>query len=278
MKKRNPIGLFDSGVGGLSVWREIVRQLPRQDTLYVADQTHVPYGNRPLAEVRHFSEQITRFLINRGAVVIVIACNTASAAALYELRDALPEIPFIGMEPAIKPAVKQTQTGVVGVLATPDTFQGKPYHKLMTRFAPQAHILTQVCPSLVDIVENGALDTSQTEDQIRECLSPLLDAGIDQLVLACTHYPFLRPLIERITGPQVQVIDPAAAIARQTARMLKRLKRTSSNDQIGHHTFYTSGDPARFAQTINHLLPSLTQIPHQIRLARWQNGQLESSN
>ena len=153
------IGVFDSGVGGLSVWREVVRQLPHERTLYVADQAHVPYGSRSLAEVRGFAEGMTRFLVAQGATVIVIASNTTSAAALYYLRDLFPDVPFVGIEPAIKPAIERTRTGAVGVLATPATFQGELFANLVKRFTDEVWVLSQACPGLVDAVETVALDT-----------------------------------------------------------------------------------------------------------------------
>ena len=248
------IGVFDSGVGGLSVWREVARQLPRHDTLYVADQAHVPYGPRPLEEVRRFAEGIARFLIEQGAEVVVVACNTASAAALYHLRAIFPHVPFVGMEPAVKPAVQRTRTGAVGVIATPATFQGELFASLLERFATDVRVLPQVCPGLVEAVEAGELDTPATERLVRTCLEPLLAAGIDELVLGCTHYPFLRPLIERVVGPGVEIIDPAPAVARQTGRVAARVRAEASEDGVGRHTFCTTGDPAAFSATLARLI------------------------
>ncbi|MBN2393675.1 MAG: glutamate racemase [Anaerolineae bacterium] len=243
----SPIGVFDSGVGGLSVWREIVRQLPAEDTLYFADQAHIPYGQRPLDEVRHLTENITRFLLAQGAKIIVVACNTASGAALYALRETFPEVPFVGMEPAVKPAVEHTRTGIVGVIATPATFQGDLFAGLIQRFGNGFDIHTQACPGLVEVVEAGALDTPETEALLRRYLVPLLDAGIDQLVLGCTHYPFLSPVIQCIVGPEVTLIDPAPAVARQVKRVLARRNLLAYDGRQGQHRFYTSGDPAQFS-------------------------------
>jgi glutamate racemase len=245
------IGVFDSGVGGLSVWREIVRQHPRHDTVYLADQAHVPYGRRSLEEVREFGEEITRFLLGQGTEVIVLACNTASAAALHPLRATFPHVPFVGMEPAVKPATENTHTGVVGVIATQATFQGELFASLLQRFAHDVKVLTQICPGLVEMIEAGALDTAETESLLRDCLQPLLAAGIDQLVLGCTHYPFVRPTIERIAGPVVEVIDPAPAVARQVGRMV-RLHGVEAG--AGRHTFYTTGDPEVFTAMLERLI------------------------
>lgn len=268
------LGVFDSGVGGLSLWREIARQLPHEDTLYLADQAHVPYGNRSLSEVRAFSEGVTRFLLDQGAKAIVVACNTASAAALYYLRRTFPGVPFVGMEPAVKPAVERTCNGVVGVIATQATFQGELFSSLLDRYASEVEVLTQVCPGLVEAVETGALDTPETEALLQACLTPLVEAGIDQLVLGCTHYPFLRPVIKRVAGPNVAVIDPAPAVARQTARVLTRRGLEAAKSREGCHRFCTSGDGPRFQAMIDRLLPSVGGGV-EVRAVRWRSGRLK---
>jgi glutamate racemase len=297
------IGVFDSGVGGLSVWREIARQLPHEDTLYLADQAHVPYGSRQLAEVREFSGRITRFLLDQGAKVIVIACNTASAAALHALRRTFPDVPFVGMEPAVKPAVERTRNGVVGVIATRATFQGELFASLVQRYADDVRVLTQVCPGLVAVVEAGRLDTPETEALLRQCLTPLIEAGADQLVLGCTHYPFLRPSIERMVGAGVAVIDPAPAVARQVRRVLARWgleahpstgpghgassgpgssetppgsaeRAGRRQGHVSHHVFYTSGDVAAFTAMVERLVPSAGEGA-EVRAVRWREGWLE---
>lgn len=249
----SPIGVFDSGVGGLSVWREIVCQLPSEDTLYFGDQAHIPYGQRSLDEVRHLTGNITRFLLAQGAKLIVVACNTASGAALHALRETFPDVPFVGMEPAVKPAVEHTRTGIVGVIATPATFQGDLFAGLIQRFGDGFDIHTQACPGLMEVVEAGALDTPETEALLRQYLTPLLDAGIDQLVLGCTHYPFLSPAIQRIVGPDVTLIDPAPAVARQVGRVLARRNLLAPAGRQGQHRFYTSGDPVKFSAMVQTL-------------------------
>ncbi|MBN1954552.1 MAG: glutamate racemase [Anaerolineae bacterium] len=264
------IGVFDSGVGGLSVWREIVQQLPQCDTVYVADQAHVPYGSRAVEQVRGFAESISRFLLCEGAQVIVVACNTASAAALQHLRACMPATPFVGMEPAVKPAAENTRTGVVGVIATPATFQGELFASLLERFASDVTVLTQICPGLVEAVEANKLDTPATKTSLRECLAPLLAAGIDQLVLGCTHYPFLRPAIAEIAGPAVQIIDPAPAVARQTGRVLRQNNPRIAGQQTGQHTFYTSGAPGPFAARVQ----QLTGLQERVQAVRWEGKRL----
>lgn len=266
------IGIFDSGVGGLSVWREIIRELPDVPTLYLADQAHVPYGQRPLEEVRRFAEGITRFLLAQGATVVVLACNTASAAALHSLRALFPQVPFVGMEPAVKPAVQRTRNGRVGVIATPATFQGELFASLLARFGQDARVIPQVCPGLVEAVEAGALNTAETETLLRGCLEPLLAAGIDELVLGCTHYPFLRPLMERIVGPGVEIIDPAPAVARQVRRVLENRSAgcRGAGCQPAPHKFYTTGDPAQFARALERLVG----VRAEVRPLQWEGNSL----
>jgi glutamate racemase len=270
------IGVFDSGVGGLSVWREIARQLPHEDILYLADQAHVPYGFRSLQEVRGFSEGVTCFLLEQGAKIIVVACNAASAAALHHLRETFPDTPIVGMEPALKPAVERTKTGVVGVLATQATFQGELFASLMERYSRDVRVVTQVGVGLVEAVEAGAWDLCETESLLRECLTPLVAAGADQLVLGCTHYPFLRPAIERILEDSMAVIDPAPAVARQTARVLAQLGIEANHQRAGAHTFCTSGDEVHFAAMIERMLsPSELRGGWKVQAVRWREGQLE---
>jgi glutamate racemase len=248
------LGVFDSGLGGLSVLRALRAQLPGADVLYLGDNGHIPYGARPLAQVRGFSHAITRFLVARGAQVVVVACNTASAAALSSLRQA-PEfagLPFVGMEPAVKPAAQTTRSGIVGVLATPATFQGELYASVVERFAQGVTVLQQVCPGMVQQIEAGRVDTPETEAMLRGWLQPMLARGIDALVLGCTHYPFVIPTIERICGPGVAVIDPAPAVARQAARVCEVLGDGPSQGSA-RLEYFTSGPPAAFEAALGKL-------------------------
>lgn len=248
-----PIGIFDSGLGGLSVWREIVRQHPRESTLYVADQAHIPYGPRSQDEIKTFSYGITRFLLDQGAKLIVVACNTASGAALYALRAGYPNVPFVGMEPAVKPAAEQTQNGIVGVLATPTTFQGNLFKRLVDRFANHIEIHTQVCPGLVEAVEAGHVTSPETRALLQGCLQPLIDANIDHLVLGCTHYPFLRGPIQDILGPGIPLIDPAPAVARQVGRVLYR-HGLWNQTVAAHHRLCSTGNAHRLTTAANELV------------------------
>lgn len=247
------VGVFDSGIGGLSVWREIDALLPQADLLYVADQAHCPYGPRSAKEIRALAEDITTFLIQQGADVVVVACNTASAAALHRLRR-LFSVPIVGMEPAVKPAAEHTHTGHVGVIATPVTFQGMLFASLLKRFAQGVAVHTQVCPGLVEQVEAGLLESDETMALLHGYLGPLLEQGIDTLVLGCTHYPFLRQSIARVVGPDVEIIDPAPAVARQTARMLALARPNAPRARQGQRTLYTTGDVAQFRQQVKRLV------------------------
>jgi glutamate racemase len=266
------IGLFDSGIGGLSVLQSVRAQLPRADLLYFGDNLHIPYGPRPLAEVRAFSEAITRFLLAHGAHVIVVACNAASAAALKYLRATFPDVPFVGMEPAVKPAAEQTQTRVVGVLATPATFQGELFNSVVERFAQGVTVLPQVCPGLVQQIEAGEFDSPETEEMLRGWVAPMLAQNIDALVLGCTHYPFVIPLLERICGPGVRVIDPAPAVARQVARVVEQRSevRSQKSEGRGRLTYVTSGEPGSFRR----MLRRLGVEDGEVRGVRWEGGKV----
>ena len=253
MDKVAVIGVFDSGVGGLSVVRALRQQMPDQALAYVADQAHVPYGPRSLEEVRAFSEEITRFLLAQGAVLVVVACNTASAAALHHLRAVFPETPFVGMEPAVKPAAEQTRSGVVGVLATPATFQGALYASVVERFANGVTVLQDTCPGLVKEIEAGRVQGAEARRILEKALLPMLAQGLDTVVLGCTHYPFVIPLIKEITGPAVRVIDPAPAVARQAGRLLAE-QGLAGGERVQPDRFWTTGDEALFKDRVKGLL------------------------
>ena len=253
MKKR-PIGMFDSGVGGLSVLRHVRAILPHEDVVYVADQGNVPYGPRPQSEIQRFSRTITQFLLDQGAKIIVVACNTASAAALAYLRETFPGVPFVGMEPAIKPGAAVTRTRKVGVLATLGTFDSQKYANLLLRFANGVKVLEDPCIGLVDLIEQGQIDAAATHSLLQNILDPMLAQGIDTLILGCTHYPFVQPLIQQIVGPDVTIIDPAPAVARQTARILQANHQLTQSQQPGKITLYTTGTVEQMAWLTENLL------------------------
>ncbi|MDX1449544.1 MAG: glutamate racemase, partial [Acidimicrobiia bacterium] len=203
--------MFDSGIGGLSVLKEIRAILPEADVLYMADRARAPYGNRSLQEVARLSHEITNWLVDRGCSTIVVACNTASAAALHSLRAAQPDVPIVGMEPAVKPAAEMTKTGVVGLFATAATFQGELFDSVVDRHAGDVELIATACPGWVDLVERGVVRGAEATDALAEEIRPVVDAGADVLVLGCTHFSFLGPEIASIAGQDVLVYDPAPA-------------------------------------------------------------------
>lgn len=248
-----PIGVFDSGIGGLSVLRHLCRHLPNSEIIYVADQVHVPYGTKSAETIRHFSHEITQFLLSLNCQLIVVACNTASAAALHTLRAQYPEIPFVGMEPAVKPGARATRTGKVGVLATASTFESQRYALLMARFAQGVELIQNPCLGLVELIERGELDSAETHSLLRSILEPMLDQNVDTLVLGCTHYPFVQSQIAKIVGNGVTIIDPAPAVARYVASLLSAPPPIDES-RLGVCRFYTSGDPLRLQHQIAQLL------------------------
>lgn len=235
-----PIGIFDSGLGGLSVLRELRRALPSEEFLYYADRAHCPYGGKPQAQIQARAVAITEELLEAGAKLIVVACNTATIAAVEYLRANYP-VPFVGMEPAVKPACALTGSGVVGVLATGAALGGDKFHRLVAQHSAGVRVITQPCPGLVECVEACDLDGPRPRALLERYLEPLRAAGADVLVLGCTHYPFLRPLIESLAGTQVQVLDTGAAVARQVQRVLEREGISSKDRARGGVRYAGSG-------------------------------------
>ncbi len=265
-----PIGIFDSGVGGLSIFREIRRLLPYESLIYVADQAHVPYGTRAKEEVQRFSKAIAQFLLAHEAKVIVVACNTASAAALSFLRFRFPQVLFVGMEPAVKPAARETETGKVGVLATQGTFASERYADLMTRFAQDVTVVQDPCLGLVDLIEQG--DLAETESLLETIVTPMLAADVDTFVLGCTHYPFVIPVLRKVVGTAVSIIDPAPAIGRQVKRVLERSANLSSGLSPVQLDLYTTGQRVKFERQLQQLLG----YEQAVKTAVWRekNGEL----
>ena len=261
----SPIGIFDSGVGGISVLSAIREQMPEEPIIYFGDQGHVPYGSRSMEQIRSFSGAITRYLLGQGAKIIVVACNTASAAALNYLREKFPDVQFVGMEPAVKPAVERTLTGKVGVLATPATFQGALYASVVERFANGVELFQDTCPGLVQQIERGNLNGEKTRQILEAALLPMLEKNIDTVVLGCTHYPFVIPIIQDIVGEMVRVIDPAPAVAKQTRRLLETKGMRNKSGASGKIQLITSGDP----ETLKSLLPRLLGESGEIKRVQW---------
>ncbi|TSE30728.1 Glutamate racemase [Tepidimonas taiwanensis] len=247
-----PIGVFDSGVGGLSVLREVQRALPHERLIYAADSGYAPYGDKPPDVVQARAEHILELFRHAGCKAAVVACNTVTGLSIQALRERHPDWPIVAIEPAVKPAAALTRTGVVGVLATRNTVASPGLARLIATHAGGVHVLPQACPGWVERVERGELDGPETEAAVAERVRPLLAAGADVLVLGCTHYPFLRPVIERVAGPAVAVLDPAPAVARELAR---RLGRAPASDPApsGDVTFWTSGDPASVGAVMTRL-------------------------
>jgi glutamate racemase len=252
--------------------RAIQKILPKQPAIYLADQAHVPYGPRPLDEVQAFSQAITQFLLDQDCALIVVACNTASAAALHQLRQTFPQIPFVGMEPAVKPAAQRTRSGVVGVLATPATFAGTLYAATANRFAAGITILQDTCPGLVAEIESGQPDSPRARDILEHALRPMIAQGIDQVVLGCTHYPFAIPVITEIVGSGIKVIDPAPAVALQVKRMLATHDFLPNSSQPGQVRYLTTGDTGSMRHRVIGLIGTSQPVIEQ---ACWQDSRLE---
>ena len=253
MTVRAPVGVFDSGVGGLSVLREIRKELPLEDLIYVADSAYAPYGERSIAFIEQRAAAIAQFLMTRHAKAIVVACNTATGVAVDMLRSRFA-LPIVAMEPAVKPAASATKSGVVGVLATTQTLSSSRFSRLLAQHSADVEVVLQACPRLVDQVERGELSGDATRALVEEYVRPLLDRGADTIVLGCTHFPFLTEVIQEIAGPEVSVIDPAVAVARELRRRLQADNQLSLDTMPGSEEFWTSGAPDAVQQVISHLL------------------------
>ncbi|MEN3111362.1 glutamate racemase [Uliginosibacterium paludis] len=252
MSDPRPIGVFDSGLGGLSVLREIRALLPSEGLLYCADSGHAPYGEKPQALIAERSLEISAFLLEQGAKALVIACNTATAAAAGAIRQRWPDVPVIGMEPAVKPATHATRKGVVGVLATTGTLESARFAGLLDQFGHGVTVLTRPGVGLVEAVERGELASPATLALLRTHLEPMLAGGADVIVLGCTHYVFLREQIEAIVGPGVRVIDTGAAVARQVQRKLAESEMLAA-ERLGDLQCWCSGNPRSVAPALEKL-------------------------
>lgn len=258
-----PIGVFDSGVGGLSVLREIRARLPRESLLYVADSGHVPYGEKSAEFIRARSQHIAEFLLGQGAKALVLACNTATAAAVAELRARYPELPIVGMEPAVKPAAAATRSGAVGVLATTGTLKSAKFAALLDRFAADVRVITQPCPGLVEQIEAGELDSPRTRALLQGWVEPLLAEGCDTLILGCTHYPFIKPLLRELVPASVSLVDTGAAVARRLEQLLAE-RGLLAADGEGGAQFWSSAAPEHLARVLPVLwgeAPAVAALP-----------------
>lgn len=244
-----PIGVFDSGVGGLSVLGEIRALLPNESLLYVADSGNVPYGEKSPEFIRQRCGLIAEHLLDQGAKALVLACNTATAAGVAQLRERYPQLPIIGMEPAVKPAAAATRSGVVGVLATTGTLQSAKFAALLDRFANDVRVITQPCPGLVECIEAGELEGAATAELLRGFVQPLLDEGCDTLILGCTHYPFIKPLLRRLVPESVSLIDTGAAVARHLQRLLSERQLLAGGPALPAQ-FWSSAEPVAMQRVL----------------------------
>ena len=251
------IGIFDSGIGGLSVFREIRKVLPEQSYVYYSDNAHCPYGEKTREYIIDRARAITRFLLEKGCEIIVVACNTATAAAIATLREEFP-VKFIGMEPAIKPAAQATKTGVVGVLATAGTLRATKYIDTRARWAQNVRIVEHIGQGFVELVEKGITTGPEAESTVRNSLMPLLDAGADMIVLGCTHYPFLSETISKVASEayperEIKIIDPAPAVARHLIEVMTEEGISEKAPNVFVMELHASGDPATLLTTYNRL-------------------------
>ncbi|MFQ6091998.1 MAG: glutamate racemase [bacterium] len=249
-----PIGVFDSGVGGLTVVREIHRILPQESTVYFGDTARVPYGPKSERLVRRFALQNSRFLTGLGVKAIVIACNTASSVALDTLQEHL-SLPVLGViEPGVKAAVEATKTGKLGVVGTVGTIESRAYHRAIRRHGPELEVFAQACPLFVPLAEEGWLDRRSTFLIAEEYLAPLKRCSIDTLILGCTHYPLLKPVISEVMGPEITLIDSAEQTARELHSLLKESNRLSDRFEAGRRTYFVSDVPRRFREIAERFL------------------------
>lgn len=242
-KSKNPIGLFDSGIGGTSIWKEIHALLPGEDTIYLADSKNAPYGQKSKDEIIALSCKNVEFLLEHNSKLIVVACNTATTNAIKELRERY-DVPFIGIEPAIKPAAIHTKTNAIGILATKGTLSSELFNKTVAGFK-DVNVVEQVGYNLVALIESGKLESEEVRELLQQYLQPMIDANIDYLVLGCSHYPYLVPQIKEILPPHVKIIDSGEAVARQTKKVLELdgIINPDTNHK-GKPLFYTNANPA----------------------------------
>lgn len=240
-KSTNPIGLFDSGVGGTSIWKEIHNLLPAENTIYLADSKNAPYGQRPKEEIIELSFKNTEFLLEQNSKLIVVACNTATTNAINELRKKY-DVPFIGIEPAIKPAAIHTKTGSIGILATKGTLTSDLFYETLSTFK-DINVVEQVGYGLVKLIEEGSIESAEMKELLETYLDPMVKANIDYLVLGCSHYPYLVPQIEKILPKGVKIIDSGEAVARQTKNVLEQHNLLNQSGREAILKFYTNGNP-----------------------------------
>jgi len=236
-----PIGFFDSGVGGTSIWKEMIKILPNEHTIYLADSANAPYGKKTKEQIVALSEKNTKFLLSQGCKMIVVACNTATTNAISYLR-AKYNVPFIGIEPAIKPAAFYTKTNTIGILATQGTLSSELFAKTSNEFASDVRVIEQVGKGLVELIEDNRIDSDEMQDLLRSYLEPMMASEIDHLILGCTHYPYLIPHIKKIVGDKVSIIDSGYAVSKQIKKVLQNQNSLNQSTRRGSYQFYTNSD------------------------------------
>lgn len=241
MNNNNPIGIFDSGIGGTSIWKEIHLLLPHENTIYLADSKNAPYGQKPKEEITALSIKNTELLLEMGAKTIVVACNTATTNSIKELREKY-EVPFIGIEPAIKPAANNSQTQTIGILATKGTLSSELFSTAVAKYQ-NTKIIEQIGHGLVQLIESGAINSPEMDQLLHSYLNPMIEANIDYLVLGCSHYPYLIPQIRKILPSQIKIIDSGEAVARQTQKVLEETVGLNNSKEEGNCIFFTNSDP-----------------------------------
>jgi len=250
MKNENPIGLFDSGIGGTSIWKEVHALMPFENTIYLADSKNAPYGLKSKEEIIALSCKNTEFLLNNNCKIIVVACNTATTNAIKELR-AKYKVPFIGIEPAIKPAALQTKTQTIGILATKGTLNSELFHQSVANH-PDVKIIEQIGHGLVQLIENGDINSPEMEELLKSYLNPMVEKNIDYLVLGCSHYPYLIPQIKKIIPEHIKIIDSGEAVAKQTQKILEQNHLLNNSKEKSSQIFYTNSEPAVLETILNH--------------------------
>lgn len=259
-----PIGILDSGIGGLSIWKEIVRELPQESTIYIADSINCPYGNRGASQIYKLAKRLVQFLIGQNAKLVVVACNTVTVSCLGRLRTDFPEVPIVGTVPVVKKAAEQTKNRIIGVLSTRATAKSAYQKDLIEKFANGCRVVNVGTDELVALVETGKTNGFASDKILRRELTPFITERIDTLALGCSHFPFLREAMANILGPNVSILDSGGAIARQVGRVLTNNSMLASNPKLPHH-FYTTDDVNQLRSIIkklvgNSALENLTQV------------------
>lgn len=246
----HPIGIFDSGIGGTSIWREIVALLPHESTIYLADSKNAPYGEKTAEKIIEFSIKNTELLLSKGCKIIVVACNTATTNAVKILRQKY-DVPFIGIEPAIKPAALHTKTNTIGILATKGTLSSALFSKTSDKFAANINVIEQVGTGLVHLIENGKINSKEITLLLEKYLKPMVEKRADHLVLGCTHYPYLIPQIKKIVGENVKIIDAGLAVAKQTNAILEKNKLKNTSKKLSNHQFFINTNTQILKSVLN---------------------------